>query len=130
MNQPKLASILNGFTAACFFVVSALHGSGYGWIMDLAQGAPAELMPHITALWWAFSVALAALGGLIAIHARNTAANRRALLVLAGCFPFFNAMPLLRLVGFFAPVAVLTTLGLISFVVAVVSPKAERLSRP
>jgi hypothetical protein len=125
MKRSSVASILTGLTAGCFFVVSAMHASAQGWIMELAQKGPAELVPHLRVLWWSFSLALVVLGMLIALHTRSTTMGRRAVLAVAGIFPLGNAVLMFAVIGYFPPVAILAALGLIALIAAAVCPPAQ-----
>ena len=126
MTRPKLASTLGFITAACYVVVATLHGSAFGDISELARKGPAELVPHVAIMWWTFSATLVLLGAIIAVHARNPAANRRAVLVLAGCFPLTTVILMLCYLGWFGPELILGLLAILSFVAAAVCPKPER----
>jgi hypothetical protein len=125
MKRSRVASVLAGLTAGCFFAVSAMHASAQGWIMQLAQKGPAELVPHVRVLWWSFSLGLVVLGGLIALHARSMTMGRRAVLAMAGMFPFGNAVLMFAVIGYFPPVAILAALSVIAFIAAAVCPPAQ-----
>ena len=126
MTRPKLASTLGFITAVCYVVVATLHGSAFGDISELARKGPAELVPHVAIMWWTFSVTLVLLGAITAVNARNPAANRRAMLVLAGCFPLATVVLMFGYLGWFGPQVVLGPLALLSFATAAVCPKPER----
>ena len=128
MNRPKLASTLCFVTAAGYVVVATLHSLAFGGISELARKGPAELVPHVATLWWTFSVALVLLGAIIAVNARNPAANRRATLALAGCFPLTTVILMLCHLGLFGPEIILGPLALLSFATAAACPKIEQTS--
>jgi hypothetical protein len=126
MTRPTTARALCLVTAVAYAIAAGLHGMGRHGIIELAHRGPAELVPHVSILWWSYSVGLVLFAAVIAIHARYQAANRRAVLALAGCFPLATLILMLCNLGWFGPEIVMGTLTILSFVAAAVCPKASR----
>jgi hypothetical protein len=126
MTRPQVARVLTGLSAAGFFLAAALHTSAYNSVTALAQQGPSGLGPLVSSLWLVFTGAMVVLGLIVATVTLRQSSGGRAILVLAGCFPLATAALQLRFLGFIPPVAILSTIGVLTLVGAGMLPPLPR----
>ena len=119
MNRRQIGSVLAGIAAVGFLATAALHATGYGFVTQLAEQAPAELRPLIPALWLVFSIDLIVLGLIVAVVARRPTAGGWLILVIAAICPLAAAGLQIRFLGFVGPTAILLGVGVVTLIAAV-----------
>lgn len=131
MTRNQVSRVLIGLSALGFFIGAALHTSGYNSVVLFAQQGPAGLGALMAAVWLAFTAGMIVVGLIVDFVALRQMAGARAILVLAACFPLAAAALQLRFLGFIAPVAILSTIAVLSVAGAAVLPThSPRLEPP
>lgn len=122
MTRRRSGSILAAVASAGYIATAALHGTGYGWVADLALQAPAELRTLAPALWLSFAFDLVVVGLIVGVVALRPSPTGRLVLAIAAACPLAGAALQLRFLGFIPPTGILLALGVLTLVAAAVLP--------
>lgn len=118
MTRSRAAAVLAWTAGWGFLAVAALHGSAYGRIMAMAEGAPETIRRVLSVLWLSGSADLVAFGLVVMVMARGSGGG--AVIGLAALSPLAVAVLQVVFMGFVPPTAMLLALAGLTLAAAVV----------
>ncbi len=125
MTRQRLGAALTGVAAVGFFATAAFHTTGYSSVVNAAALAPERVRVLLPMLWLAITFDFAVMGLIVAVVAFRPEGPARSILPVVAICPFAAAGLQIRFVGFILPTAILSGVGALTLVCAIVLPSAR-----